>query len=236
MGTNADTFTVFEDMNLQVGDRLQLVSVLQEKKVISFTNLIGFEKNNFIFVKFPQANGVDVPLNIGERLDVVIFSGDSIFNFLCTVDEIYLGFHQFAALSFPQKIYSTRLRNDPRAKVNLPISVNSKSSGSSEQVIAMACDLSISGALLESDSQLGEVGQSINLTLKIQTKATKQEVAITSKAIIRNLQEIPENDQNQARRFRHGVQFNNLSDSEVVMMQNYIYESLLKKTSSTHHN
>ena len=138
----------------------------------------------------------------------------------------------FTSLShspFHKKFHSTRLRNDPRARVNLPVSVYSKFSGSPEQISAKVCDLSISGALLESESQLGEVGESIVLTLKITTKATRQEVLITCKAKIRNMQEAPQNIDSKARKFRHGVQFDSLSDSEVVMLQNYIYEALLNK-------
>ena len=187
MSASSEAFISFEEMDLHVGDRLQLVSILDEKKVISYSNLIGFDANNGVFTKLPQANGNEIPLHVGQQLDVVIFSGDSIYNFSCSVDEIYLGIHQFVALSFPQKIHATRLRRHPRARVDLPVSVHSIMSG---QVDAIASDLSISGALLECENKLGEVGQDIELTITIKAKATRREITIVNKATIRNKQEI----------------------------------------------
>ena len=229
MSKDARKLKSFEDMNLEVGTKLQLVVVHNSKKIMSFTSLIGYEPNDYMFVKIPQANSLDVPLIVGERVDIRVFSGVAIYDFSCTVEAIYQGRRKLLELSFPKEIQQIPLRRDLRANVSLAVKVCP--SHSSEDTDAVLRDLSASGAQVESEAWLGEVGQELDISLQIINNVTQQEFVISNKASIKNRHEKTGRGQGQTTRYKHGVQFNNLSDSDTLILQNYVYESfLLKRT------
>jgi c-di-GMP-binding flagellar brake protein YcgR len=235
MGSNTDTETstdnaqdqptiTFEDMDLRVGSRIQVVS-FRSKKIISHSSVVGWEEDQYLLTKMPQSNGISIPVGVGERLDIRFFSGVSIYIFPSCVQFIYYNPRTLLELTFPEQIHHVPLRKSVRVSTNVPVNILRQ--GQAIPDIATAVDLSATGIMLQSKEPLGEIGQQIRFSFPIRNAATKTELRINASGTIRN-NRTGENEIG-APVYVQGISFDNLAPPDATALQNYIYESTLKK-------
>ena len=222
----------FEDMKLQVGARLQLMPT-RSQKTLYYSALIGYVAGEYLLVKVPIAHGLSVPMQEGENLTVRVFSGVSVYTFNCTIESILLAPRYYMHLSFPKKVQATPLRNAARVKVNLPVEIKRAGSAQVAPATATLSDLSVSGAFIAADGLLGQPGDSIAIAFTFRVQPTNQEVHIETNATIRScrtLNAAGNNGNGHANGnvpFLHGagIHFDNISASEQVMLQHFLYEA-----------
>jgi len=63
----------FEQMNLQVGGRIQFITHRTIKPVQHFSTLIGWVKDEYMIVKVPFENNAPIALNEGDKLTIRVF-------------------------------------------------------------------------------------------------------------------------------------------------------------------
>ena len=218
----------FEDMKLKVGERLQ-VSLRRNPKTVYYPTLIGYVAGEYLLLKIPFDHGLSVPMLEGEAVTVRVFSGVSVFSFDCMVESFQLSPHYHMYLSFPEAIQAIPLRDAPRVRTSLPVQI--KTADHPEWITAELSDLSISGALITADSQLGKTGDVIVISFAFRVQPTNQEVRIASKATIRSCQQLHGNAPDQRRgaiSFSHGIgiHFEDIAPNDLVMVQHYLYEHM----------
>jgi c-di-GMP-binding flagellar brake protein YcgR len=221
-GQQEEQSVSFEQMNLQVGSRIQLVS-FRGKKLTSFASMIGWETNQYLLATIPKENGVNMPLNVGERVDVRFFSGVSIYIFSSCVQFLYYNPRPFIELVFPGHIHHVPLRRDMRIALTMPVTITQSTSN---QKAATAVDLSSAGMMLHSEAQLGQVGDPIGMSFAVRNTVAKEDVQIQASGIIRNIRT---KDGATPPVYMHGVSFEQLPSTSLVILQNYIYETILGK-------
>ena len=91
----------FEQMHLQVGGRLQLITYRTVKPIQHFSSLIGYIKDEYIIVRTPVENGVPITLDLGEKLTIRVFSGMNVCSFSCTVLRVFARPMLYLHLTFP---------------------------------------------------------------------------------------------------------------------------------------
>ncbi|MDR1310407.1 MAG: flagellar brake protein [Burkholderiaceae bacterium] len=214
----------FDAMDLHVGSRIQMVS-FRNKKVISYSSIIGWEEDKCLLARMPQNDGVGVPISVGERVDVRFFSGISIYVFPSCVQFIYYNPRPFLELAFPDRIQHVPLRKDMRVTINVPVNISRQ--GQTIPDIATAVDLSTTGILLNSTEPLGEVGQQIHFSFPVRNTTTREESRISAVGTIRN-NRAGRNDID-APVYVQGISFDQMAQSDAIILQNYIYEGILKK-------
>lgn len=212
----------FEQMNLQVGSRIQLVS-FHGKKITSFASIIGWETQQYLLTTIPKDNTMNVPVNIGERVDVRFFSGVSIYIFSSCVQFLYYNPRAFIELTFPGHIHHVPLRRDVRIALTMPVVITKSTTA---QTGATAVDLSSTGIMLNSEAQLGAVGDHIGMSFVVRNTVAKENIQIQASGIIRNVRK---KDDSTPSVYVHGVSFEQLPQNSLVILQNFIYEAILGK-------
>lgn len=214
----------FEQMNLQVGGRIQFITHRTMKPVQHFSTLIGWVKDEYMIVKVPFENGAPISVTEGDKLTIRVFSGVNVCSFSAIVQRVFGRPLFYAHLSFPSKIQGTSLRTAMRVKVDIPAQLSCESSGS---VSVFLVNLSVSGALIESKRQLESDDAKVGLSFTLIAQPGNRQVLVNTHASIRNINVIKPATGNEPEVFTYGVQFVNLDPTHYTLLQNLTYEALI---------
>ena len=214
----------FEQMNLQVGGRIQFITHRTMKPIQHFSTLIGWVKDEYMIVKVPFENNAPIALNDGDKLTIRVFSGVNVCSFSCVVQRVFPRPLFYAHLTFPVSIQGTSLRAAMRVKVDIPAQVTS-TSGVSTSVFLV--NLSVSGALIESPKQLVESEAQVALSFYLIAQPGNRQVRVNPNASIRNINIVKPATGDKPEVFTYGVQFIDLDPVHYTMLQNLTYEALI---------
>lgn len=214
----------FNEINLQVGAKLQMTVKTRSEKKVYYTELIGYVENDYLIVKIPLEHNVFVSLNEKQRLSFRIFSGVDIFTFSCTVIDVVAAPYHYVHASFPDDVELTPLRCAVRAKTDFPVQISGLSKS------ATMVDISVSGAGIVAVKKLGEPGEDLLIQFVCPVQLTHQEIPIKTTVKIRNVQQLPNKTGDEWPKWLHGVMFHDLPPANKVILQNFVYESLNRKS------
>lgn len=218
----------FERLKLHVGDRLQIELPTQRHDQRYFTNLVGYVSGLSVLVRNPVVNGLSLPMRDNEVLIVRGFSGIETFSFETTVERVCLYPFPYLHLSYPHTIRTIPVRNEVRVKTSIPIKVRI---GQRETPIeAIISNMSSGGILIDSEEELGNAHDEIDISFHITVQPNDYQAHIESRAMIQNA--MIQGNPNGGMLFQYGVKLLNLQSSQAILLQNLIYQSLLEN----HHN
>lgn len=219
----------FEDMNLQVGVRLQILLNHSDNAVVHYSTLIGFVAGEYLLLTIPQDSGAMVALQEGMGVVIRVFTGVSVFTFDSRIESVVLTPRNFMLLAFPAAIQKVGLRKAVRVKANLAVRV--KSPVEAEDVTtATLSDISLSGALISTSKSLGTTGDVIAIEFSLNDQTADQLVTIATTASIRSLQQSAGSTADGATFqtvYSHGINFHDIDAAKQVVLQNFVYETLL---------
>lgn len=219
---NEEPVLDFDSLNLQVGSRLQIQLVRDVKPIQVISSLIGYLPGDYLIVRLPEGRNSTVSFRVGEKITVRVFSGIKVCAFDATVYRIFDNPIYYMHVSFPQQIRASNLRSALRVKATVPAALTS-SSLSAETTAALR-DLSIKGALVESERKCGEIGDKFKLAFVLPCLDKTDGEQIETEAIVRNVSisrlHVTE-DQNT---YRYGVEFVSLSLLHKLILQTYTYD------------
>ncbi|TAN70465.1 MAG: flagellar brake protein [Methylobacter sp.] len=214
--------TVFKDINLQVGIRLQMALQHGPNQLIYYTEFIGYVYGEYLIIKIPIENGLSIQIQVGEPVTLRVLSGTDVFTLTCYVKTIFRAPHHYVHLSFPTDIKSIPLRAAARAKVNLPVHVNGVAAA------GIISDISITGAAITADRALGNLNEDALISFEFPIKPINQNVHIDTRATIRSIQKLPNKKKDAPPRLSHGISFHELDITNQVMILNLVYESMIR--------
>ena len=159
----------FDDMKLKVEDKLQLEPPAQLTRERFTVKVIGFLRGASLLVSMPiTANGLRLQLREKEKLVMRSFSGQNAFGFACKIERICKIPYEYMHLSFPDDIQGIVIRKAPRVKTRIIAAVQDGKTGAEKQISALISDISANGVSLESRQALGDKGDILNLTFRVQ--------------------------------------------------------------------
>lgn len=219
----------FEDMNLQVGVRLQIMPKQATSPTVQYTSLIGFVTDDCLLLQIPQQDGKAVEVTAGSEVALRVFSGVSVFTFDARIEAVLKTPRSFLVLSFPANIQKVGLRKAVRVKANIPVRVINPAT---HEVLkeATLSDISLSGALVSTSNPLGSTGETIHIVFSIMVQSQKEEVAIQTSASIRSVQQAVGTAPDGGAFYTvytYGINFLDIDSSHQAILQNYVYETLL---------
>lgn len=214
----------FEQMNLQVGGRIQLITHRTLRPIQHFSTVIGWVKDEYMIVKIPQENGMPIAISEGDKLTVRVFSGVNVCSFSTVVQRVFLRPLMYAHVSFPNDIQGTSLRAAMRVKVDIPAQMI-RDDGQHASVFLT--NLSVSGALLESAQPLCREGEVVQLDFTLLAPPDNRQVRINTPALIRNASVAQSQKVEGKDVFSYGVQFTGLDPAHFTLLQNLTYEAML---------
>lgn len=216
----------FEDMNLQVGVRLQIMASNATNPTVHYTTLIGFSAGEYLLLKIPQESAA---MHQGDCVIIRVFSGVSVFTFGSTIESVVTAPRAFMLLAFPTTIQKVGLRKAVRVKANLPVKIKSPQDPANFKIATLS-DISLSGALVSTARPLGVSGDMIDIEFTLRDQASNRDVTITTTASIRSVQQSAGSTADGAT-FRtvysHGINFHDIGATDQVILQNFVYETLL---------
>lgn len=214
----------FDQMNLQVGTRLQFITHRALRPAQNFSAVIGWIKDEYLIVKIPFEQGVPIALREGDKLTLRAFSGVNVCSFTSTVERVFGRPLQYAHITFPKEIQGTSLRMAMRVKVDIPAQV--KTTRGHEQV-GFLVNLSVSGALMHTKKPLPEETEPVAVQFTLLTEPDKRQVIITAQASVRNVTSVEPAPDGSAR-YAYGLQFIDLDPGHYMMLQNLTYQALIE--------
>lgn len=216
----------FDSMNLQIGNRLQLLVVRDVKPVQYFTTLIGHVKDEYLLVKIPFEHGAPVLLHEGEKLTIRVFTGVKVCSFDATVTRMFMQPFFYAHLSFPKAIRATSLRMAMRVKVDIPATLVRRAPGDGNASLPVRLvNVSVTGALIEAAQEIGRNDDVVELSFVLFIQAGGYEIPIHADAKVRNSSIRKTADAPDVH--VTGVQFTGLDATNQIALQNLTYEALI---------
>ncbi len=219
----------FEDMNLQVGVRLQIMPKQAHSPTVQYTSLIGFVADDCLLLQIPQQDGKAVEVKAGTEVALRVFSGVSVFTFEARIEAVMQTPRAFLVLSFPSNIQKVGLRKAVRVKANIPVRVVNPGSRDVLKEATLS-DISLSGALVSTSNPLGSTGDTINIEFSILVQSQKEEVEIRTSASIRSVQQAVGTAPDGGAFYTvytYGINFLDIDAAHQAILQNYVYETLL---------
>jgi c-di-GMP-binding flagellar brake protein YcgR len=214
----------FEQMNLQVGGRIQLITHRTLRPIQHFSTVIGWVKDEYMIVRIPLENGMPIAIGEGDKLTVRVFSGVNVCSFSTVVQRVFLRPLMYAHVSFPTDIQGTSLRAAMRVKVDIPAQM-CRDDGNHASVFLV--NLSVSGALVEAAQPVSREGDTVQLDFTLLAPPDNRQVRIHTPVLIRNASVAQSQKVEGKDVFSYGVQFTSLDPAHFTLLQNLTYEAML---------
>lgn len=220
-----------DQLQLHIGDRLQLELLTDSTRSHYYTLLVGYVPGHSVLLRTPLVQNLPIPIREGEPVLVRTFSGLHASMFESTVNRVCRSPFPYLHLAYPRTVQQTLIRSALRVRVNLVgTALNPGKRGDELPNPITIADLSVSGALLESDTMLGEAGNAIELAFKFLVQPNNYEVRLATAAEIQSVRKTRQK-RGLEEVYVHGVRFTGLHTTESLLLQSFIQQVLLSDRS-----
>jgi len=212
------------DIGLKIGARLGLRgapgAAMYSSRVIGFS-MPGPHRAAALFITQPLLTGHQ-PLGLirGEKVELVVLTTRSVFQFACTVDAVCGDPFPYLVLSEPGTIRRLRARKFVRVSARLP--AHFFSTGSEERIpqLGLIRDISPFGLSLAVAEPRAKLTDRLHLSFRFNTDGT--DVNIDCSAIVRHVQEVDAQGVNGA----YGLEFEKLEPSQRIALKSFVAEQI----------
>lgn len=222
-GSQQSTFP-FEEMKLKVGDRLQIQPPAQLSSERFIVKLIGYVNNTSLLVTSPiDTNGLRLQLIEGEKLVVRVFSSQNAFGFASTIEKVCKLPFEYLHLSFPNEVQGMVIRKAPRVRTKIIAAVVTCTQGS-DSASAIISNLSASGALLDARRNLGEKGDVLKISFRVNLHNIDAYLTVTAA-----VRAVFTDEVDSGGLIHHGLEFVDLQPNDSVILQSMIYQQMIER-------
>jgi c-di-GMP-binding flagellar brake protein YcgR len=208
------------ELNLQVGETLQLQFMDDETRGQFYVKVIGFLPERSIIVSAPEKGGQTMSVREGRAVLARSFSAEQARGFTCIVLSTATQPYAHLHLSYPTKVETMLERQSSRVRSALAVAV--RPAGAAADVPAVIRDISIGGAQLLASASVGQGGDRILIKARLPV-AKIGDQPIELPALVRNaVEETGVHDS--LWRFRCGVEFEPLDAPTTLVLRAYLYE------------
>lgn len=207
---------LLQSLNLLVGATLHMDLMSGETRRTYPVTLIGYFPGNSILVTMPQQGIHDLSVGVGDKFVVRFAEGDTTIAFQTSVINICSSPYPYLHLGYPEGVQGVMLRSATRYSTNKPIMLLAMLDGDSKEPISVTMsDVSITGACLLAEKDLGETGDTFDIDMEI-----KGQGAIVLSCVIRYVNE------GESGGSRHGVEFTHLDHKALLFLGKFIQDSV----------
>jgi len=210
-------------LELQIGDSLQLQFVADEQKRRHYAKVIGYLQGRSVLITTPRVEGNIMLIREDQMVIVRMMTGNQVYGFTTQILQSNLRPYAYLHLAYPKEMEHITVRKAERISINLIGSAELESAEGEEERATCSVlihDMSTSGAMIEVKSPLGEIGDIITLSCKIKVGGKEEYISVP--CIIRNV--IHKNgDAN----FKHGLEYQLLEQQEHFIIYGFVYENMI---------
>ena len=222
----ASSLLPFENLKLAPGEVMQIQPMVAGAKETYNVRLLGYYKGRSIMTTPPESGGRLVQVTDGQTFGVRAFSGMVIGTFGTKVLKAQHVPYPYLHLAYPNNgVQVMRLRKAMRASVELETVVFDKEGGNTIAT-GIIDDISAGGARMIVSKPAGRKGQEIQIGFKIQIDDIEEWVKTS--AMVRAVQ--AETGDDGMPRNTYGLQFENLTREQHLLIMNLVYKLTYKDT------
>ena len=213
-------------IDLMVGGDLQMEVYLNGKTSRYCTSIIGFLEGQSIIVRTPSVGGNCILLREGLPVKGRLLAGNRVYGFSTRISTAPLKPYPHVHLDFPAEFESLQIREVERVSTCIPVEVVTQADGKDVRSLPVELiDIGARGALIRAPEEFAAVDDVIGINCMIDYEG--EETALKIPATIRNVRRKPcENIEGDFYLF--GVQFNLKSHKDMLVVQGFVYETILK--------
>lgn len=211
-------------LKLMPGDTLQLQPLMEGQSERWNVHVIGHLKPKSLLVSAPLVDGKLIFIKDGQTYLVRAFSGLNVCAFKARVLKSQLQPFPYLHLSWPDSVQAMRIRKAMRAPASIIVAVHDSEEGR-QTGAGKLVDISVGGAKLLSNGQLGRKEDTLWMSFKV--KLGDMEEYVKTPANIRTVTE--ETDEQGKTMKAFGVQFGDLTQSQRLIIMNLVYQYVLKE-------
>jgi c-di-GMP-binding flagellar brake protein YcgR len=217
-------------LHLEIGEIVQLQLMAPGVTERYPVKVIGCLPGHSIIVTTPEHKGKVILVREGQRFAVRMLTGSSVYGFVSSVLRSTTQPYPYLHLSYPTAIESTVVRNAPREPIQIEALVrNTKEPrDDAHRFPAQLVDLSSTGACLAVSSPVAEVGDMLELQMRLKVYQVEEDLAIA--ADVRNLSgpKRGKGDDNELS-YRYGVEFRTLNAYQKLLIYSFVLEQTLNR-------
>lgn len=207
----------------QVGERVQLRLVGRNRNTQIYyqSRLIGYIREQTVLITSPISDGKRIDIADGEILECRMLNGSHIHAFESEVIRVCASPSHYLHLRYPTVVKMQKLRNGPRARVNIAASITDNK-GKHEQ--GHIIDLSPDGAQIVIPSNVGGNGQT--LTINFSANADGLNSTLTLTGLVQHVRPLKVNQdavQGNVEKLEYGVAFTNIKEEEKLWLMCIVY-------------
>lgn len=222
---SADDGLRFSDLQLKVGERMQLQPPKQAADDRCIVRLIGYAEGLSVLVTPPFQNGQRLQLFEGEELVVRAFTGRDAFGFSTMVEKSVKHPFEYLHLAYPNEVQAVQVRKSMRVPTNIIASVTAYNREGMEPVPAIIADVSSTGALIDAGEAIGEVGELLRVVFRVRLHGVDSDLTVD--AFVRNrYAEYIQTGGVVA--VHHGMEFSMLAATDSMILESLIYQQLVE--------
>ncbi len=218
----------FDDMQLLVGDRLQVECPAHLGGERLIVRMVGHVEHVSLLVTAPAHHGMRLDLLEGDALVVRAFSRQTAFAFRATILQVCKRPFDYLHLSFPEVVHSSTIRKSTRVRTHIAVQVAADpDQGRAADVAAAIHNISATGVLLMAHQALAPPGAVLRLSFV--ARLHEVDTPITVEAEVRSLVKDDEPGAVGApTSFRHGLEFRGLRPADHVLITAFVYQQIIE--------
>jgi hypothetical protein len=217
-----------DTLNLAVGTTVQLQLTVPENSPREVVRVIGYVPGGSLVVTMPTNKGNVKIVREGQAYKARMLLGDSVVGFAAKVLFVSLKPYPHMHLQYPKEIEQIIVRNSARVATEIPCRVRHTQQPDTEEhrLPARIVDLSESGAKIASDIPLGNTGDMLQLSFKLEVLELAETLHLIGN--LRNSRERLDNEaQPKQRTYLQGVQFKAVNRYQQVLLHAWVMEQIV---------
>ena len=227
-----------EQLKIQVGDAIQLQPMADEQEQARYyVKVIGCLPGRSLLVTTPRVKGKALLVREGQIYAARLLSGNNAFGFISSVLMACNRPYPYLHLEYPRHLERMVVRRAQRAAVDIIASAQKVDSGHEGEANAqgdgghsvLIRDLSTTGSGLLAEHPLGQEGELLTVSLKLEVSGVEQ--YLTLPAVIRNQREIEEEKRRDKFAYQYGVEFQMIEPNDAIVLHAFVYEKIVEALS-----
>jgi c-di-GMP-binding flagellar brake protein YcgR len=216
-------------LKLQVGDTVQLQYPGDDQRSRNYVRVIGYMPGQSVLVTTPRTNGKVQIVREGQVFVVRLLAANTVHAFTATVLRSCARPYAYLHLSYPKQLESLVVRKSQRVPVQLIVAVQNEEpeKALAKPAAGLLIDVSTTGAMFTADNALGELGDMLVISARVQVGNAEHYLAVPSR--LRRLEQDPPAGDVGHGRWQHGVEFELVDEELSVVLHGFVYEQLVKR-------
>ena len=215
----------FEEVKLQPGYSLQIqVSNSAGQSERWPCRFIGAVPKRSLLISVPRAQGRVLRLRPGQEVLVRMVVANGVGGFVSKVEVQTTDPYPLIYINYPEEISFKGVRGATRVGVEQPVVATNSSALSEQQVRGKLADVSVTGARLEMDQVLGEIGDRVLLQAQVDVAGLKRDLTI--EAILRSRVERSTQERKQAMPVIYGIEFTDADEDRRLLLYAYVFSQI----------